>query len=163
MRGLKSGMDAIEPLIKCRTPRWVRGLKFFQLDLSDLLVASHPTMGAWIEIIYHIQSPVFVRCRTPRWVRGLKSSVSIRPCNNASRRTPRWVRGLKFRFRKIMKQRLESHPTMGAWIEIAPLRCSVCLFGCRTPRWVRGLKYDPYGISLIVVDCRTPRWVRGLK
>mgnify|MGYP003370927525 CR=1 FL=1 len=37
-------------LSKCRTPRWVRGLKFFQ-ELQYLIRPwSHPTMGAWIEI-----------------------------------------------------------------------------------------------------------------
>ena len=33
-----------------RTPRWVRGLKYFLVLLFQLLVKSHPTMGAWIEI-----------------------------------------------------------------------------------------------------------------
>ena len=36
---------------------------------------------------------------------------------------------------------IESHPTMGAWIEIASaLFVSAVALG-RTPRWVRGLKY----------------------
>ena len=35
----------------------------------------------------------------------------------------------------------ESHPTMGAWIEI-PVSCSEMEgLVSRTPRWVRGLKY----------------------
>ena len=33
-----------------------------------------------------------------------------------------------------------SHPTMGAWIEIAPLGVNMLERACRTPRWVRGLK-----------------------
>ena len=33
---------------------------------------SHPTMGAWIEIMRICKSPHALPCRTPRWVRGLK-------------------------------------------------------------------------------------------
>ena len=39
---------------------------------------SHPTMGAWIEIIYSDVSSQVASSRTPRWVRGLKSSVWYR-------------------------------------------------------------------------------------
>ena len=35
---------------------------------------------------------------------------------------------------------LESHPTMGAWIEIANAVGAIVERLCRTPRWVRGLK-----------------------
>ena len=37
-----------------RTPRWVRGLKYddTRTDLAEAL-GSHPTMGAWIEILVH--------------------------------------------------------------------------------------------------------------
>ena len=34
-----------------RTPRWVRGLKFLMRLLIRLVQLSHPTMGAWIEIV----------------------------------------------------------------------------------------------------------------
>ena len=34
-----------------RTPRWVRGLKFSIAGIADLKPLSHPTMGAWIEIM----------------------------------------------------------------------------------------------------------------
>ena len=34
----------------------------------------------------------------------------------------------------------ESHPTMGAWIEIFSPSFIDMLSTCRTPRWVRGLK-----------------------
>ena len=35
----------------CRTPRWVRGLKFAMVgDNPTQDEMSHPTMGAWIEI-----------------------------------------------------------------------------------------------------------------
>ena len=36
---------------QCRTPRWVRGLKLNVGNPNVLAMASHPTMGAWIEII----------------------------------------------------------------------------------------------------------------
>ena len=34
-----------------RTPRWVRGLKSVVLSSDVVLIMSHPTMGAWIEIL----------------------------------------------------------------------------------------------------------------
>ena len=34
-----------------RTPRWVRGLKLLQWAVLLSLVLSHPTMGAWIEML----------------------------------------------------------------------------------------------------------------
>ena len=41
----------------------------------------------------------------------------------------------------VVETRGQSHPTMGAWIEIlACLSVSDCTL-CRTPRWVRGLKF----------------------
>ena len=35
-----------------RTPRWVRGLKSSGAKLGTVNSMSHPTMGAWIEIIF---------------------------------------------------------------------------------------------------------------
>ena len=80
---------------------------------------------------------------------------------------------------------LESHPTMGAWIEIySPWQPCSAYIG-RTPRWVRGLKSigelskilgqnvaphdgcvdwnNAFAVIIIRELCRTPRWVRGLK
>ncbi len=37
-------------LHKGRTPRWVRGLKFWNTLTARSVPPSHPTMGAWIEI-----------------------------------------------------------------------------------------------------------------
>ena len=34
-----------------RTPRWVRGLKYDKYEENLHEEVSHPTMGAWIEII----------------------------------------------------------------------------------------------------------------
>ena len=59
--------------LPCRTPRWVRGLKY---DLEDNKV----------DMSYS---------RTPRWVRGLKYSPSRVMRDLVGGRTPRWVRGLK--------------------------------------------------------------------
>ena len=33
-----------------RTPRWVRGLKYWMMLMIHTATLSHPTMGAWIEI-----------------------------------------------------------------------------------------------------------------
>ena len=44
-----------------RTPRWVRGLKFFSFVESDISKLSHPTMGAWIEIIDNTDSYIASR------------------------------------------------------------------------------------------------------
>ena len=57
-----------------RTPRGVRGLKFYvdgkHVRLPKL---SHPSRGAWIEIAGRMRDQVAAACRTPRGVRGLKS------------------------------------------------------------------------------------------
>ena len=37
-------------MICSRTPRWVRGLKFYVMYFNITIVMSHPTMGAWIEM-----------------------------------------------------------------------------------------------------------------
>ena len=83
------------PIFQRRTPRWVRGLKFLvvwphsQISFvaphdgcvdwnlryngsSETYITSHPTMGAWIEIIYMSVNSTEPSRRTPRWVRGLK-------------------------------------------------------------------------------------------
>ena len=57
---------------ECRTPRWVRGLKFIRGGKGGAVKGSHPTMGAWIEIKMDDWSKSTDGCRTPRWVRGLK-------------------------------------------------------------------------------------------
>ena len=128
----------------------------------SLLKSSHPTMGAWIEIVLASVGKAVPRGRTPRWVRGLKLLLV-----------------------ELFQWFIKSHPTMGAWIEIrveternrttavaphdgcvdwnqsgrngtpfcfivAPhdgcvdwnneQPCSRSIWRCRTPRWVRGLK-----------------------
>ena len=52
VRGLKSPL--VSKLFEThtrRTPRWVRGLKLDRKQFLLKSILSHPTMGAWIEII----------------------------------------------------------------------------------------------------------------
>ena len=37
-----------------RTPRWVRGLKYKYVVAKTYDPKSHPTMGAWIEMVYQL-------------------------------------------------------------------------------------------------------------
>jgi len=59
-----------------RTLRGVRGLKCCPRRAVPALNASHPSRGAWIEIVDERRYFVRPRCRTLRGVRGLKS-ISI--------------------------------------------------------------------------------------
>ena len=61
------------------------------------MLKSHPTMGAWIEILLNLLIVEIEHCRTPRWVRGLKYKEG--------------------RDAELLTEL--SHPTMGAWIEIS--------------------------------------------
>ena len=81
--------------IPSRTPRWVRGLKSRNRSLFPTTSRSHPTMGAWIEIIFPT-SISFSLTVAPHdgcvdW--NLLTLISIYSTNS---RTPRWVRGLKY-------------------------------------------------------------------
>ena len=56
-----------------RTPHGVRGLKYLAEGLIFLAFSvSHPSRGAWIEIVGKQEEPHAVRRRTPHGVRGLK-------------------------------------------------------------------------------------------
>ena len=76
-------------------------------------------MGAWIEIeLWLVVSPDTYG-RTPRWVRGLKSGALVN-YNSNEFVAPHdgcvdWNIGTEIPL-GIMR---ESHPTMGAWIEIS--------------------------------------------
>ena len=50
-----------KPIKARRTPRWVRGLKYCLHMPQKIAHLSHPTMGAWIEII---TSPVCIALLT---------------------------------------------------------------------------------------------------
>ena len=102
-----------------RTPRWVRGLKYRLCDLIHRHFASHPTMGAWIEmcpLVQHEQRNTASHPTMGAWIEII-SSVPLRIVNTC--RTPRWVRGLKYQYIVIVRFEPLSHPTMGAWIEIS--------------------------------------------
>ena len=101
----------------CRTPRGVRGLKLNNRYRLEVLTWSHPSRGAWIEIIKSPWTSVVTLSRTPRGVRGLKYLKSVTGKNLISR-TPRGVRGLKCHTAVNSKRINVSHPSRGAWIEI---------------------------------------------
>ena len=49
-----------------------------------------------------------------------------------------WIEIIYARSKELVET--ESHPTMGAWIEILNVRLKSLWIWSRTPRWVRGLK-----------------------
>ena len=79
-----------------RTPRGVRGLKCGAGGPEVRRSKSHPSRGAWIEIINHVPAAWHPHGRTPRGVRGLKSIKEVHLWE-VRRRTPRGVRGLKYK------------------------------------------------------------------
>ena len=81
----------------CRTPRWVRGLKFFRDEWYRYRSSSHPTMGAWIEIVILI---------------FLQNRWKVAPHDGCVD----WNMEAYIK----EKEKIKSHPTMGAWIEIIP-------------------------------------------
>ena len=56
-----------------RTPPGVRGLKWLVANRHAPKSGSHPTRGAWIEILLSIELGGVSLSRTPPGVRGLKS------------------------------------------------------------------------------------------
>ena len=111
-----------------RTPRGVRGLKSFELGNLDHTSKSHPSRGAWIEISAIPPSAGLGGGRTPRGVRGLKFRLSVSRAAMSPRRTPRGVRGLKLLMGRGPLMRKWSHPSRGAWIEIAVCQAAETLF-----------------------------------
>ena len=101
---------------------------------------SHPTRGAWIEIILPRASTEKASRRTPHGVRGLKWLFEL-PNERNSRRTPHGVRGLK----SVLDYKLYFQRP------------------CRTPHGVRGLKYTASSQCSSRCPGRTPHGVRGLK
>ena len=104
-------------VVICRTPRWVRGLKFLWVwyEGNCESVAPHDGCVDWNLVVHSHNARQLGR--TPRWVRGLKCTVRWQSLNQYCR-TPRWVRGLKYLELLDLHLQLVSHPTMGAWIEI---------------------------------------------
>ena len=109
-------------VIQGRTPRGVRGLKYFVPNHIVWQHWSHPSRGAWIEIPEFDRSGVMTLSRTPRGVRGLKSRLFVNALPFRGR-TPRGVRGLKLLLiSSALMLVLSSHPSRGAWIEINKTR-----------------------------------------
>ena len=123
----------------CRTPRGVRGLKYEFGSYPRICSMSHPSRGAWIEILTDRRLYGEPDSRTPRGVRGLKSRRTS-TTSSPSRRTPRGVRGLKSKNQSPNNHSKQSHPSRGAWIEIAMRALDELEVEGRTPRGVRGLK-----------------------
>ncbi len=101
-----------------RTPHGVRGLKWRSRGIVLRAGGSHPSRGAWIEMVTTSLSVLRSSGRTPHGVRGLKSATPI--------------------------QRVAvhaSHPSRGAWIEIIAVMSVLFVTACRTPHGVRGLKW----------------------
>ena len=71
-------------------------MKFLLMILNLLILESHPSRGAWIEIAGDLEVGKVVRRRTPRGVRGLKLVVRFDAFPFPRGRTPRGVRGLKW-------------------------------------------------------------------
>ena len=111
---------------KCRTPRWVRGLKSVLTFSYNVIVTSHPTMGAWIEIQY-LKDERYRLLSHPTmgaWIEivliCVLSKVSMsHPTMGA------WIE-ISPSADALMKSG-ESHPTMGAWIEILPSKSSLSI------------------------------------
>ena len=162
VRGLKSNDRLCAYLDDGRTPHGVRGLKYTAPAHDGSRMESHPSRGAWIEILPCSASNARTPSRTPHGVRGLKSLQVRATPRLTRRRTPHGVRGLKFIGISDYEYALRSHPSRGAWIEIGCEQIPGRLDGCRTPHGVRGLK-SQNPVRKYRVPRRTPHGVRGLK
>ena len=147
---------------------------------------SHPTMGAWIEILTQIAKKMNVSTSHPTmgaWIEILTPlflipSALVAPHDGCVD----WNKGV-IEQRNDVKQ---SHPTMGAWIEISILGNLITLCTKSHPTmgawieialrfWqVRQLRLSHPTMGAWIEIClmkrhlitsfrRTPRWVRGLK
>ena len=74
-------------------------------------------MGAWIEIDAFIHLVMLVQGRTPRWVRGLKS-IGDGYKKGMEKSHPTMGAWIEIAIRHRSHRWPPSHPTMGAWIEI---------------------------------------------
>ena len=170
VRGLKLDLSGVIESAQSRTPRWVRGLKLFKITSLEgiSIVAPHDGCVDWNK--QEGNDLVLVKDVAPHdgcvdWntfcISTFVFCCSVAPHDGCVD----WnmIGALTGKTEK------ESHPTMGAWIEIAvcwwPIkRESVaphdgCVdwnkydnskptssYRCRTPRWVRGLKLQVYYI-----------------
>ena len=81
-------------------------------------------------------------CRTPHGVRGLKFANGNHYYYTDAGRTPHGVRGLKSWGWTSWTACWRSHPSWGAWIEIAATAFLYSSRAGRTPHGVRGLKSE---------------------
>ena len=98
VRGLKFLSAKYDGGAHGRTPHGVRGLKWQIVQRGRVRAASHPSRGAWIEIV-----------------------ADLRDAYNRSSRTPHGVRGLKSRRGRNAPTSIWSHPSRGAWIEMSSM------------------------------------------
>ena len=122
VRGLKYCGVGRGPVLGSRTPHGVRGLKFVEEDEVPAVALSHPSRGAWIEMLRVLELLGKYLSRTPHGVRGLKCVASV----------ARLVA-------------MTSHPSRGAWIEMKNPGQFQASPG-RTPHGVRGLKCVLVGV-----------------
>ena len=132
------------------------------IKTSSDSIGSHPTMGAWIEICLfevnswlHLVAPHDGCVDWNMCFGGHKTKIqNVAPHDGCVD----W----NFFIYVFITFLTQSHPTMGAWIEIKPL---VKTDGTLSSHPTMGAWIE---ISLlfylqIASICRTPRWVRGLK
>ena len=154
-----------------RTPHGVRGLKSIVCAIFAVCPRSHPSRGAWIEMMLscnvtskrwsHPSRGAWIEIymfwllrhmqygRTPHGVRGLKCVLPAYHFGHRRGRTPHGVRGLKSRDIWTHPSRWWSHPSRGAWIEIRNHALHVLGRLSRTPHGVRGLKSGEDGAVII--------------
>ena len=98
----------------------MRGLKSISRDSNDLILMSHLTRGAWIEIFMHSLLSVMFPGRTSHEVRGLKCFFS--PWNDfldlSHLTRGAWIEIWQPETKYEVGQ---SHLTRGAWIEICKI------------------------------------------
>ena len=118
VRGLKSDARHGWHHQSGRTPHGVRGLKLAGHVAAPGPDTSHPTRGAWIEIV-SVQrlrhGPGPSHPTRGAWIEISQADGTGQGCN---RRTPHGVRGLKWPSGTVEPVPARSHPTRGAWIEM---------------------------------------------
>ena len=101
-----------------RSLRWERGLKLWICCQVYPILTSFPSLGTWIEIIFHFRKGRSIACRSLRWERGLKYFCQ-RKLWYLYCRSLRWERGLKFLWIWPYRPWIPwSFPSLGTWIEI---------------------------------------------
>ena len=92
-------------------------IEILVLMLSSLLKVSHPSRGAWIEILKHLDD-TGQHVSHPSRGAWIEIQAVHRGAAIYFGRTPHGVRGLKYVIECMLSYDYESHPSRGAWIEI---------------------------------------------